>query len=100
MDIQQRLARIERLLETAPPAPTIVQPVDDCYLSADGCAVLLGLTTKDSAPNRRGFLERVEPVAITPELGSAGGDFDRQTVGISTAIQRCLGLQCSQLGVG
>ncbi|OUL25851.1 hypothetical protein BV378_14025 [Nostoc sp. RF31YmG] len=33
--------------------------IGDCYLSADACAVLLGLTTKDGAPNRRGFLERV-----------------------------------------
>ncbi|RZZ81030.1 hypothetical protein [Pseudoxanthomonas winnipegensis] len=31
----------------------------DCYLSADACAVLLGLTTKEGSPNRRGFLERV-----------------------------------------
>ncbi|WP_064748166.1 hypothetical protein [Lysobacter antibioticus] len=31
----------------------------DCWLSADACAVFLGLTTKKGEPNRRGFLERV-----------------------------------------
>lgn len=30
----------------------------DCWLSADACAVYLGLVTKGE-PNRRGFLERV-----------------------------------------
>jgi len=29
------------------------------WLSADSCAVLLGLTTPDRKPNRRGFLERL-----------------------------------------
>lgn len=31
----------------------------DRWLSADSCAVFLGLTTADGLPNRRGFLERV-----------------------------------------
>lgn len=31
----------------------------DCWLSADACAVFLGLTTPAGKPNRRGFLERV-----------------------------------------
>ncbi len=31
----------------------------DRWLSADSCAVVLGLTTKEGEPNRRGFLERV-----------------------------------------
>jgi hypothetical protein len=31
----------------------------DRWLSADSCAVFLGLATADGAPNRRGFLERV-----------------------------------------
>lgn len=60
IDVQQRLERIERLLEAATTVrPVAEQPVGDCYLSADGCALLLGITTKDGAPNRRGFLERV-----------------------------------------
>lgn len=31
----------------------------DCWLSADACAVFLGMQTPDGRPNRRGFLERV-----------------------------------------
>lgn len=31
----------------------------DCWLSADACAVFLGLINSKGEPNRRGFLERV-----------------------------------------
>ncbi len=31
----------------------------DRWLNADSCAVLLGLTTQEGKPNRRGFLERL-----------------------------------------
>lgn len=31
----------------------------DRWLSADACAIFLGMATSDGKPNRRGFLERV-----------------------------------------
>jgi len=31
----------------------------DCWLSADACALHLGMTTPDGSVNRRGFLERI-----------------------------------------
>lgn len=37
------------------------------WLSADACAFLLGLTTRDGKVNRRAFLERVAPRESFPE---------------------------------
>ncbi len=51
------------MTESSAPDPTITVLAamieGERWLSADSCAVLLGLTTPDGKPNRRGFLERL-----------------------------------------
>ncbi len=51
------------MIESTTPDPTITVLAamieGERWLSADSCAVLLGLTTPDGKPNRRGFLERL-----------------------------------------
>ncbi len=51
------------MIEPTAPDPTITVLAamieGERWLSADSCAVLLGLTTPDGKPNRRGFLERL-----------------------------------------
>lgn len=56
----------------------------DRWLSADSCAVFLGLTTAEGVPNRRGFLERVacrpsfpEPLVIGNEKKWRKTEVDR-----------------------
>lgn len=38
----------------------------DCWLSADACALYLGMMTPDGRPNRRRFLETVAPRTSFP----------------------------------
>ncbi|MBH1639167.1 hypothetical protein I5U57_06855 [Stenotrophomonas maltophilia] len=51
------------MIEQPVPDPTITVLAamieGERWLNADSCAVLLGLTTPDGKPNRRGFLERL-----------------------------------------
>jgi len=51
------------VIESTTPDPTIAVLAamieGERWLSADSCAVLLGLTTPEAKANRRGFLERV-----------------------------------------
>ena len=46
--------------------------IGDGWLDADQCAVVLGMFTPKGAPNRRGFLERVQCLPDFPQPMQVG----------------------------